>query len=146
VIVPVLTKLVKPFLNERRPEPVENITMSPLELKCKAVALHCKYAHVKFVIRVEEAFSFPNKDSFADAVALTLAFPPPKTLYWRIPFTLHLNRSRPLLNSEFRGSLEPVKSIEISMKFAVQITQQNYLSLRCMRIISQISEPLSVVI
>jgi hypothetical protein len=109
--------------------------------------LHHKYAHVKLIVWVEEALRFADENSFANAVAFALAFPPPKTFYRCITFALHLNGSRPLLNGEFRGGLEPVKTIEISMKFGrAKHSEKKYLSFRCIRTISQISEPLSVVI
>jgi len=102
---------------------------------------------MKLVIGVEEAVCVPNGNRFANAMAFTLAFPPPKTLDRCIMFTLHLNRSWPLLDSEFGGSFKPVKTVTNYNKYKIWVCKsQLYLSLRCVRIISQISEPLSVVI
>jgi hypothetical protein len=101
---------------------------------------------MKLVIGVEEALRLPNGNRFTNAMAFALAFPPPKTLNWRVTFTLHLNRSWPLFDSEFGGGFKPVKTITISIIFERVNRSQGYLSLRCIWIISQISEPLSVVI
>ena len=76
-----------------------------------------KYVHMKLVIGVEEALCVPNRNRFTNAMAFTLVFPPPKTLNRCITLTLYLNRSWPLLDSEFGGGFKPVKTITISIKF-----------------------------
>jgi hypothetical protein len=68
---------------------------------------------MELVVRVEEALCIPNRYSFTNAVAFTLALPPPKALDRCIMFTLHLNRSWPLLDSKFGGSFQSVKAITI---------------------------------